>query len=146
MVLHPQDRLVIMDAVDIIGIMDHPLRLDMDQDIMDRLHLGYQVIGIMDHLLLLDVGISRAHLLHHLDVDVNVDLLHLDMDQVIMDIETTKDEDLGPKVLTEEIIEALLSLDIRVVLVHLPHASVRSITPTVVGTDHCLLLTKGMVM
>ena len=141
--LHQQD---LMDAVDIIGIMGRPLLLDMGQDIMDRLHPDSQVIGIMDHLLpLVDASISRAHL-HHLDVDASVDLLHLDMDQDIMDIETTKDEDLGPKVLMEEIIKALLPLDIKAVLVHLLHASVRSIIPTVVGIDNSLLVLKGMAM
>ena len=143
LLLHHPD---LMDAVDIIGIMGRPLLLDMDPDIMDRLHPHSQVNCIMDHLLLLvDASISRAHL-HHLDGDVNVDLLHLDMDQDIMDIETTKDEDLGPKVLIEEIIEDLLSLDTRAVLVHLSHASVRSIITTVVGMGHSPLGPKGMVM
>jgi len=76
---------------------------------------------------------------------MNVDLPHLDMDQDIMDIETTKDEDLGPKVLIGEIIEALLSLDTKAVLVHLLHASVRSITPPAAGIDHSLLPIKVMV-
>ena len=135
-VLLPQDQV----HLDIVLLRHH-------QDLMDSVN----IIGIMHHhLLLLDVGISRAHL-HHLDVDVKVDLLHLDMDQDIMDphlhmVETTEDEDRGPKVLPEEIIEALLSLDISVVLVHLLRASVRSIIPQVAGMDRSLLGPKDITM
>ena len=174
-VLHPQDHLdiivllLLQDGLDtmllrhhqdlisdvnIIGIMDHPLLLDMDPDIMDRLRQESQVIGIMDHLLLplMDASISRAHLHHlHVDVNVNVDLHHLDMDQDIMDPhlpmdKTVGDEDLGPTVLTEKIIEALLPLDTKAVLVHFPHASVRLIIPTLVGMNRSLLPTKDMAM
>jgi hypothetical protein len=122
---HPQD---LMDHVDIVGIMDHPLLLDLD------------IIGL--HLRLLGVVISHLH--HHLDVVMGADLLlHLlsvqdllpllDMDrdntdhllslqdQDIMDphlpVDIESIEDTGPRVLIQEVIQDRLE-STGLVLVH----------------------------
>jgi len=159
--------LLLQDLMEIIGIMDHPLLLDMD-----HLHPDSQVIGIISHLLLLlgldiiglhllllDASISRAHL-RHLDVDMGVDLPLLDIGMDIMDhllslqdqdtmdpllpVDMGTIEDQGPKVLMEELIEALHSLDISAVLAHPLHASVRSMASLVV--DLLFLDIKGMAI
>jgi hypothetical protein len=153
---HPQ---CLMDHVDIIGIMDHPL-LDLD------------IIGLL-LLLLLDVVISHFRL-HHLDVVMGVDLhIHLRLvldlllamdqdntdhllslqDQDIMDLHPPMDieiiEDPGPGVLVEEVIEVLLSLDISAVLVHplpLRDADARSVIPPSMVMDLSPFDIKSMTM
>jgi hypothetical protein len=151
---HLQD---LMDHVDIIGIMDHPLLL-----------LDLDIIGL--HLRLLGVVISHHHL--HLDVVMGADLLHhlpsvqdllplLDMDrdntdhplplqhQDTMDlhlpmVETIEDLAKG---LMEELIEVLLSLDISAVLVHpLLDATASPITPPGMVMDLSPLDIKGMTV
>lgn len=150
---HPQDHMDHMDIVEIIGIMDHPLLLDMDHLLL----LGLDIIAL--HLLLLDATISRAHL-RHLDVDMGMDLPLLDIGMGIMDhllslldqdnmdplMDVSTVEDLA-KVLMEEVIEDLHPLDISAVLVH-PHldASVVSITSPVMEMDLMFLDIKGMTM
>jgi len=157
--------LLLQDLMEIIGIMDHPLLLDMD-----HLHPDSQVIGIMDHLLLLgldiiglhllllDASISRAHL-PHLDVDMVVDhplmegmdimdhLLSLqdrDARHPLLPVDMNTVEDL-PKVLMKEVIKDH-SENTGFVLVH-PHldASVRPM-PTPVLMDLFPWDIKGMVM
>jgi hypothetical protein len=153
---HHHHLLDLMDPVDIIDPMDHLL-------------LGLDIIGLLRHL---DVVISHYHL--HLDVVMGADLLiHLpsvqdllpllDMDRDNMDhlislqdqditdlhlpmVETI--EDLAQKVLMEELIEVLLSLDISAVLVHplpLRDADARSMLSPVL-MDLSPLDIKGMTM